>query len=62
MHEAQRKRGAVLLYSSLFSRQRVKSLIAARRRSEQLIGSFAIEILNKRLLSGPYAFAERRRR
>jgi len=39
-------------------RTKVKELIAELRRKEELIGSFAIEILNKRLLSGPYTFAE----
>lgn len=40
-------------------RKRVKSLIAAsQQRQEQLAGSFAIEILAKRLLSCPFTFAE----
>jgi superfamily II DNA or RNA helicase len=39
-------------------RKRVKSIIAASRRTEQLAGSFAIEILSKRLLSSPFTFAE----
>ncbi|MBS1830479.1 MAG: DNA helicase [Acidobacteria bacterium] len=39
-------------------RTRVKSIIAASQRSEQLAGSFAIEILSKRLLSSPFTFAE----
>jgi superfamily II DNA or RNA helicase len=39
-------------------RKKVKSLIAASAKSERLAGSFAIEILTKRLLSGPYTFAE----
>jgi superfamily II DNA or RNA helicase len=39
-------------------RKRVKSIIAVSQRSEQLAGSFAIEILSKRLLSSPFTFAE----
>jgi superfamily II DNA or RNA helicase len=39
-------------------RKRVKSIIAASQRVEQLAGSFAIEILSKRLLSSPFTFAE----
>ena len=39
-------------------RKAVKSLIAASQKSEQLAGSFAIEILSKRLLSSPFTFAE----
>lgn len=35
----------------------VKSLIAAKSKTEQLAGSFAVEVLNKRLLSCPYTFA-----
>lgn len=38
-------------------RATVKSLIAASKKTEQLAGSFAIEVLNKRLLSCPYTFA-----
>ena len=39
-------------------RKAVKSKIAASQKSEQLAGSFAIEILSKRLLSSPFTFAE----
>lgn len=39
-------------------RARVRSLIAQRRREEQLAGAFAVEILGKRLLSCPVAFAD----
>jgi superfamily II DNA or RNA helicase len=39
-------------------RKRVKSYIAAAQKSDQLAGSFAIEILSKRLLSCPFTFAE----
>jgi hypothetical protein len=39
-------------------RKRVKSIIAASQKVEQLAGSFAIEILSKRLLSSPFTFAE----
>ncbi|MEW6443201.1 MAG: DISARM system SNF2-like helicase DrmD [bacterium] len=39
-------------------RRAVKSVIAASRRSEQLAGGFAVEVLNKRLLSCPAAFAD----
>ena len=35
----------------------VKRLIAAQAKTEQLAGSFAVEVLNKRLLSCPYTFA-----
>lgn len=35
----------------------VKRLIAAQTKTEQLAGSFAVEVLNKRLLSCPYTFA-----
>lgn len=38
-------------------RSRVKQLIAHASRTEQLAGAFAVEVLNKRLLSCPYAFA-----
>jgi superfamily II DNA or RNA helicase len=38
-------------------RLRIRSLVAARRRGEQLAGSFAVEVLSKRLLSCPFAFA-----
>lgn len=45
--------------ASAFSdfRSAVKSLIASARKTEQLAGSFAVEVLNKRLLSCPYTFA-----
>jgi superfamily II DNA or RNA helicase len=39
-------------------RKAVKSKIAAAQKSEQLAGSFAIEILSKRLLSSTFTFAE----
>ncbi len=39
-------------------RKKVKALITASSRTEQLAGSFAVEVLNKRLLSCPYTFAE----
>jgi superfamily II DNA or RNA helicase len=39
-------------------RSAVKSLIASAKKTEQLAGSFAIEVLNKRLLSCPYTFAQ----
>ena len=39
-------------------RKKVRSLIAASKRSEQLAGAFAVEILGKRLLSSPVAFAD----
>lgn len=39
-------------------RRAVKSIIAASQKSDQLAGSFAIEILSKRLLSCPFTFAE----
>jgi SNF2 family DNA or RNA helicase len=39
-------------------RKAVKSKIAASQKAEQLAGSFAIEILSKRLLSSPFTFAE----
>ena len=38
-------------------RRAVKSAIAASQRGEQLAGSFAVEVLNKRLLSTPTTFA-----
>jgi len=38
-------------------RSAVKKLIANSSRIEQIAGGFAIEVLNKRLLSCPYAFA-----
>lgn len=38
-------------------RAAVKLVIASSRRTEQLAGSFAVEVLNKRLLSCPYTFA-----
>jgi superfamily II DNA or RNA helicase len=39
-------------------RTAVKSAIAKSARGEQLAGSFAIEVLNKRLLSSPFTFAD----
>jgi superfamily II DNA or RNA helicase len=39
-------------------RHAVKNLIASLRRIEQLAGNFAVEVLNKRLLSCPYTFAD----
>jgi len=39
-------------------RQAVRSAVAASRRAEQLAGTFAIEVLNKRLLSCPATFAD----
>lgn len=46
--------------SQAFSRFRgqVHNLITQRRREEQLAGAFAVEILGKRLLSCPVAFAD----
>ena len=38
-------------------RTAVKSAIASSRKTEQIAGSFAVEVLNKRLLSCPYTFA-----
>lgn len=43
-------------------RKRVRSLVASRRRSEELAGAFAVEVLGKRLLSCPVAFADSWRR
>jgi hypothetical protein len=48
----------ILSAAVLEFRKAVKSLIASSSRAEQLAGSFAIEILTKRLLSGPHTFAE----
>lgn len=39
-------------------RTKVRSLVAQSRRGEQLAGSFAVEVLGKRLLSSPVAFAD----
>lgn len=39
-------------------RQAVKSAVAASRRADQLAGTFAIDVLNKRLLSCPSTFAD----
>ena len=39
-------------------RKKVRSLIAQSKRSEQMAGNFAVEILGKRLLSCPVAFAD----
>lgn len=39
-------------------RIKVRSLIASGKRTEQLAGAFAVEILGKRLLSSPVAFAD----
>jgi len=39
-------------------RSAVKSVIAKSRKAEQLAGSFAVEVLNKRLLSCPRTFAD----
>lgn len=43
-------------------RAKVRSIIAQESRKRRLAGSFAIEILGKRLLSGPITFAESWRR
>lgn len=39
-------------------RRRLREVIRARGRAEERAGSFAVEILGKRLLSCPYAFAD----
>lgn len=39
-------------------RKSIHSLVAAARRSDQLAGAFAVEILGKRLLSSPVSFAD----
>ncbi|MGG6265406.1 DISARM system SNF2-like helicase DrmD [Leptolyngbya sp. AN03gr2] len=39
-------------------RAKVKQLVAAEKKTFQLAGSFAVEVLNKRLLSCPYTFAQ----
>lgn len=39
-------------------RSQVKGLIATAQKTDQLAGSFAVEVLNKRLLSCPYTFAQ----
>ena len=39
-------------------RKRVRSLVAQRKRGEQLAGAFAVEVLGKRLLSCPATFAD----
>ena len=39
-------------------RRRVRSLVASRKRREELAGAFAVEVLGKRLLSCPVAFAD----
>jgi ERCC4-related helicase len=39
-------------------RKAVRQVVASRQRQEQLAGSFAAEILSKRLLSCPYTFAD----
>jgi superfamily II DNA or RNA helicase len=39
-------------------RARVRSLVAQRKRGEQLAGAFAVEVLGKRLLSCPATFAD----
>ena len=39
-------------------RRKVRSVVAARGRAEQLAGAFAVEVLNKRLLSCPTTFAD----
>jgi superfamily II DNA or RNA helicase len=39
-------------------RSAVKSLMAEKEKNEQIAGSFALEVLNKRLLSCPYTFAQ----
>ncbi|MGE0023682.1 MAG: DISARM system SNF2-like helicase DrmD [Hyphomicrobium sp.] len=39
-------------------RKRVRGLVAKRKRKEELAGAFAVEVLGKRLLSCPVAFAD----
>lgn len=43
-------------------RAKVRSVIASKSRTEQTAGSFAVEILGKRLLSSPFTFANSWRR
>lgn len=43
-------------------RSKIRSLMASDRRAEQVAGSFAVEVLGKRLLSCPVAFADSWRR
>ncbi len=49
-----------LALSSAFQefRKKVRELVSSSRRSEQLAGAFAVEVLGKRLLSCPVAFAD----
>lgn len=39
-------------------RSKVKSLVASRKRGDQIAGAFAVEVLGKRLLSCPATFAD----
>jgi superfamily II DNA or RNA helicase len=39
-------------------RRAVRSLVASSQKSDQLAGTFAVEVLGKRLLSGPATFAQ----
>ncbi|PSH04632.1 MAG: DNA helicase [Acidobacteria bacterium] len=52
------KEERALSYAVEEFRKAVKSKISVSQKSEQLAGSFAIEILSKRLLSSPFTFAE----
>jgi len=57
LYFAQRERALSEAFSEF--RSEVHSTIATRRnRSEQVAGAFAVEVLNKRLLSSPIAFAD----
>ncbi|MBN1204830.1 MAG: DISARM system SNF2-like helicase DrmD [Myxococcaceae bacterium] len=57
LYPAPRERALSEAFSEF--RSEVHSLIAARRsRSEQVAGAFAVEVLNKRLLSSPVTFAD----
>lgn len=55
-----RERELITAFSEF--RTKVRSIIAQEARQRQMAGSFAIEILGKRLLSGPVTFAESWRR
>lgn len=53
-----RKKEKALAVAFSEFRSAVKSAVAKSRKAEQLAGSFAVEVLNKRLLSCPRTFAD----
>ena len=60
LHLSQEERALSRAFEAF--RQKVRSLVSSLGRNEQLAGSFAVEVLGKRLLSCPVTFADSWRR